>query len=226
MSAFLNSGRSDDGIWSILRGRFRPKADIGAKTISQKWVLRLPDNNQVAAAVRQWVDTVVVGLNLCPFAKRELDKDRARFVVSDAITEQGLLVDLEAELDLLEKDASIATTLLIHPRVLETFYEYNQFLNYAEGLLQQMELDGVYQIASFHPDYQFGGTEPDDAENYTNRSPYPVLHLLREESLDRVLESTEYAEQIPKRNIKLMNTMGSTELSALLNACLNLVERD
>jgi hypothetical protein len=192
----------------------------------QKRELRLPDNNQVVAAVRQWVDTVVVGLNLCPFAKRELDKDRVRFVVSDAITEQGLLVDLEAELDLLEKDASIATTLLIHPRVLETFYEYNQFLNYAEGLLQQMELDGVYQIASFHPDYQFGGTEPDDAENYTNRSPYPVLHLLREESLDRVLESTEYAEQIPIRNIKLMNTMGSTELSALLKACLDLVELD
>ena len=174
----------------------------------------MPNNNQVAAAVRQWVDTVVVGLNLCPFAKRELDKDRVRFVISDAITEQGLLVDLEAELDLLDKDASIATTLLIHPRVLETFYDYNQFLNYAEGLLQQMELDGVYQIASFHPDYQFGGTEPDDAENYTNRSPYPLLHLLREEKLDRVLESTEYAEQIPIRNIKLRNSMGTTELSA------------
>lgn len=186
----------------------------------------MPDNSQVEAAVRQWVDTVVVGLNLCPFAKRELDKDRVRFIVSDAITEQGLLVDLEAELDLLEKDASIATTLLIHPRVLATFYEYNQFLDYAEGLLQQMELDGVYQIASFHPDYQFGGTEPDDAENYTNRSPYPVLHLLREESLDRVLESTEYAEQIPILNIKLMNTMGSTEMSALLKACLDPVELD
>ena len=171
------------------------------------------------AAVRQWVDTVVVGLNLCPFAKRELDKERARFVVSDATKEHDLLVDLEAELELLEKDASIETTLLVHPRVLETFSEYNQFLNLAEGLLQQMQLDGVYQIASFHPDYQFGGTEPDDAENYTNRSPYPVLHLLREESLDRVLESTEYAEQIPIRNVRLMNSMGPAELSALLKAC-------
>lgn len=186
----------------------------------------MPDNNQVAAAVRQWVDTVVVGLNLCPFAKRELDKDQVRFVVSDAITEQGLLVDLEAELNFLEKDAAIATTLLIHPRVLKTFYDYNQFLNYAEGLLRQMEFEGVYQIASFHPDYQFGGTEPDDAENYTNRSPYPVLHLLREESLDRVLESAAYAEQIPIQNIKLMNSMGSTELSTLLKACRNLLERD
>lgn len=179
----------------------------------------MPDNNQVMAAVRQWVDTVVVGLNLCPFAKRELDKERARFVVSDATKEHDLLVDLEAELELLEKDASIETTLLVHPRVLETFSEYNQFLNLAEGLLQQMQLDGVYQIASFHPDYQFGGTEPDDAENYTNRSPYPVLHLLREESLDRVLESTEYAEQIPIRNVRLMNSMGPAELSALLKAC-------
>ena len=186
----------------------------------------MPDNNQVAAAVRHWVETIVIGLNLCPFAKSELDKGQARFVVSDALTEQSLLMDLEAELDLLEKDASIATTLLIHPRVLETFSEYNQFLNYAEGLLQQMELDGVYQIASFHPDYQFGGTEPDDAENYTNRSPYPVLHLLREERLDQVLESTDHAEQIPIRNIKLMNTMGSEELSALLKVCVDFDELD
>jgi len=186
----------------------------------------LLDNDQVAAAVRQWVESVVVGLNLCPFAKRELDRDRVRFVVSDAIAEQGLLLDLEAELNLLEQDASIATTLLIHPQVLETFYDYNQFLNYAEALLQQMVLDGVYQIASFHPDYQFSGTEPDDAENYTNRSPYPVLHLLREESLDRVLESTEYAEQIPIRNVKLMNAMGTKKLRALLKACLDRVETD
>jgi hypothetical protein len=186
----------------------------------------LLDNDQVAAAVRQWVDSVVVGLNLCPFAKRELDRGRVRFVVSDAIAEQGLLLDLQAELNLLEQDASIETTLLIHPRVLETFYDYNQFLNYAEALLQQMELDGVYQIASFHPDYQFSGTEPDDAENYTNRSPYPVLHLLREESLDRVLESTKYAEQIPIRNVKLMNTMGGKKLRALLKACLDRVETD
>lgn len=184
------------------------------------------DNNQVAAAVRQWVETVVVSLSLCPFARRELDKNRVRFVVSDAITEQGLLVDLEAELDLLEKDASIETTLLIHPRVLETFCEYNLFLNFAEGLLQQMSLDGVYQIASFHPDYQFDGTEVNDAENYTNRSPYPVLHLLREESLDTVLESIESPEQIPIRNVKLMNSMGSAELSALLKACLGPVEHD
>jgi hypothetical protein len=181
--------------------------------------LKLPDNNHVVAAVRQWVNTVVVGLNLCPFAKRELDRDRVRFVVSDATTEHDLLVDLEAALESLERDASIETTLLVHPRVLEKFCEYNQFLNLAEGLLQQMELDGVYQIASFHPDYQFGGTEPDDAENYTNRSPYPVLHLLREESLDRVLESTEYAEQIPIRNVRLMNSMGPAELSTLLKAC-------
>ena len=188
--------------------------------------MRLPDNNHVVNAVRQWVDTVVVGLNLCPFAKRELDKDRARFVVSDATTELDLLMDLEAELVLLEKDDSIETTLLIHPRVLETFSKYNQFLDLAEGLIQQMELNGVYQIASFHPHYQFHGTEPDDAENYTNRSPFPVLHLLREESLDRVLESTEYAEQIPIRNTKLMNSMGPAQLSALLKACHDQAEHD
>lgn len=178
----------------------------------------MQDNNQVEAAVRRWVETMVIGLGLCPFARRELDNERVRFAVSDAITEQALLVDLEAELELLEQDASVETTLLVHPRVLETFYDYNQFLDYAERLLQQMELEGVYQVASFHPDYQFAGTQPDDAENYTNRSPYPVLHLLREESLDRVLETTEFAEQIPERNIALMNEMGAAKLSALLKA--------
>lgn len=186
----------------------------------------MQDNSQVEATVRRWVETMVVGLGLCPFARRELDKERVRFVVSDAITEQALLVDLEAELELLEQDASVETTLLIHPRVLETFYDYNQFLDDAERLLQQMELDGIYQIASFHPDYQFAGTQPDDAENYTNRSPYPVLHLLREESLDRVLETSEFAEQIPERNIALMNEMGAAQLNALFRAQFDPAEQD
>ncbi len=178
-----------------------------------------PSNEQAVTAVQQWVDTIVVGLNLCPFAKLELNQNRVRFIASDAITELELLQDFEAELALLEKDSSIETTLLIHPRVLETFSDYNQFLDLAEGLLQQLDLDGHYQIASFHPDYQFGNTKADDAENYTNRSPYPVLHLLREESLDRVLQSTEMAEQIPARNIELMNNMGSAKMRTLLQAC-------
>jgi len=159
-------------------------------------------------------------MNLCPFAKRELVKQRVRFTVTEAATEDELLQALQAELELLNADPSIETTLLIHPAVLGDFLDYNQFLDIADALLLQMELDGVYQVASFHPDYQFGGTAPWEAENYTNRAPYPILHLLREESLDRVLGDNPDADEIPQRNIDLMNSMGEEKLKALLAECL------
>jgi hypothetical protein len=171
------------------------------------------------------VESLVVGLNLCPFAKRELVKNRVRFCVTEAVTEEQLLVDLQAELELLNSDKAVETTLLIHPRVLQEFYDYNQFLSYADGLLAQMGLNGVYQIASFHPDYQFGGTEPDDVENYTNRSPYPMLHLIREESLERSIANYPDSDQIPERNIALLNSLGRDKMQALLEACLNDAEK-
>jgi hypothetical protein len=162
-----------------------------------------------------------VGLNLCPFAKRELVKNRVRFAVSEAITEEQLLLALQVELEHLNRDSSIETTLLIHAKVLQDFYAYNQFLGDADRLLVQMQLDGVYQIASFHPDYQFGGTDPDDSENYTNRSPYPLLHLIREESLTRVIADFPDADQIPAHNVELMNRLGKDKLQALLQACFS-----
>lgn len=167
-------------------------------------------------SVRQWVETLVVGMNLCPFAKRELVNNRVRFVTTPATTEEDLLMALQDELEFLNSDPSIETTLLIHPQVLQDFYDFNDFLNFADGLLQEMDLEGVYQIASFHPDYQFGGTEPDDAENYTNRSPYPVLHLIREESLEKAIASHPDVDGIPERNIALMNEMGTEKLKAML----------
>lgn len=176
-------------------------------------------DDRVIAEVRRWVESVVVGLNLCPFANRELVKNRVRFSVTEATTEEQLLTVLEAELELLSKDASIETTLLVHPKVLADFYDYNQFLNYADGLLVQMKLEGVYQVASFHPNYQFGGTDPEDAENYTNRSPYPLLHLIREESLERAIADFPDADQIPAQNIERMNSLGRDKLQALLHAC-------
>lgn len=176
-------------------------------------------NAAIEATVRRWVDTFVVDMNLCPFAKRELVKNRVRFAVTNATAEKDLLMTLEDELSLLNEEPSVETTLLILPDILQDFHDYNQFLDYADGLLKQMELDGIYQIASFHPDYQFGGTDPQDAENFTNRSPYPILHILREESLDKVLASTEHAEQIPLRNIELMNSMGTEKLKLLLSSC-------
>ena len=177
-------------------------------------------DDKIVRSVRQWVETVVVGLNLCPFAKRELVKNRVRFVVTNATSEGPLLVALEDELELLSNKASVETTLLIHPDVLQDFYTYNQFLNSADALLQQMKLEGVYQIASFHPDYQFGGTEQDDVENYTNRSPYPMLHLIREESLERAIASYPDVDNIPERNKKLMESLGEIKMKELLGACL------
>lgn len=175
----------------------------------------------IILAVRQWVDTLVVGMNLCPFAKRELVKGRVRFVVTHATTEEQLLTVLKAELEVLNLDTEIETTLLIHPDVLQDFYDFNDFLNFTDRLLVEMDLEGVYQIASFHPDYQFGGTEPEDAENYTNRSPYPVLHLIREESLERAIASYPDVNEIPERNIALMNELGSEKLQQLLKSFIN-----
>lgn len=179
------------------------------------------ENDHVIAAVRQWVETLIIGMNLCPFAKRELVKNRVRFTVTEAITDDELMTALQAELEFLDSDPSVETTLLIHPKVLQDFDDYNQFLNFADRFLAQLRLGGVYQIASFHPEYQFGGTGPDDAENYTNRSPYPLLHLLREESLERVITDYPDVSQIPANNIELMNALGQDKLQALIQACLD-----
>ncbi|MGI9220598.1 MAG: DUF1415 domain-containing protein [Woeseiaceae bacterium] len=168
-----------------------------------------------AEATRDWLESVVIGLNLCPFAKRELDNNRVRFAVTDSATELHLLQALESELQLLFGDETIETTLLIHPEVLGDFADYNQFLDLADGLLVQMNLEGVFQIASFHPDYQFEGTLLDDAENYTNRSPFPTLHILREKSLARAIDATPDIDQIPIRNIQTMQELGIDALKKL-----------
>ena len=181
---------------------------------------RLENDEEIIHAVRQWVETFVVGMNLCPFAKRELVKNRVRFVTTAATTAEQLLQVLQTELELLNADPSVETTLLIHPAVLQDFYDFNDFLGCADSLLVDMELEGIYQVASFHPDYQFGGTRSGDAENYTNRAPYPVLHLLREESLERVIADYPDVDDIPERNIELMNSLGQDKLQALLKSCL------
>ena len=179
----------------------------------------MPDHKKIIATVRCWVETVVIELNLCPFAKRELLRNRVRFAVTDAETETQLLSALEHELELLETTDSTETTLLIHPNVLQDFYAYNQFLDVADALLVELGLDGIYQLASFHPDYQFADTDPDDAENYTNRSPYPLLHLIREASLTRAIESYPGTDLIPDRNIALLKNMGHEKMQAILQAC-------
>lgn len=183
------------------------------------------EDDKIIRSVQQWVQSLVVDLNLCPFAKRELVKDRVRFVVTKATTEAQLSIALQTELELLNGDSSIETTLLIHPRVLLFFHDYNRFLKSADRLLKKMKLEGVYQIAGFHPDYQFGDADLDDAGNYTNRSPYPLLHLLREDSLERAIADYPDVDRIPLRNIALMKNMGTDKLRALLRVCLNDVEK-
>lgn len=167
---------------------------------------------------RQWLDAVVIGLDLCPFAKREFSNDRVRFSVSPAITELQLLQSLESELQLLFSETDVETTLLIHPHVLDEFAAYNQFLDLAEGLLVQMNLEGVFQIASFHPQYQFEGTAEDDVENFTNRSPYPTLHILREASLAKAIANTPDIDQVPTRNIETMKSLSAEQLRRLFRS--------
>jgi hypothetical protein len=163
-------------------------------------------------------------MNLCPFANRELVANRVRFFVTESSTPEHLLNALQEEMELLLKDESIETTLLIHPYVLQKFYDFNEFLSEADILLKNHHLEGILQIASFHPDYQFAGTGANDAENYTNRSPYPMLHLIREESLERAIADFTDVGQIPARNIALMNSLGGDRLKALVQACFKGVE--
>jgi uncharacterized protein len=176
------------------------------------------NNDDIINPVRYWLEESVIGLNLCPFAKREYVNDRVRLSLSKASSEEQLLVSLISELELLNKDDTIETTLLIHPGVLQNFYDYNDFLDVADGLLIEMNLEGIYQIASFHPDYQFADTDYDDVENFTNRSPYPLLHIIREQSLELALAGYDNADKIPKRNIALLKEMGKDKVQALFQS--------
>ena len=172
--------------------------------------------HEIVKSVRYWLVAFVIKLNLCPFAKREFTNERVKFAVSDAITEEQLLADLQQELSHLQEDNEIETTLLIHPHVLQEFDNYNQFLDIVDALLDEEGLLGVYQIASFHPNYRFADTEFDDAENYSNRSPYPILHLLRESSLEREIARHQDTSLIPERNIQLLRELGAAKLQTLL----------
>lgn len=180
-----------------------------------------PDEVAIINTVQRWVETFVVGLNVCPFAKREVVKNRVRYCVSQANTPELLTADLERELSRIKEDDAIETSLLIHPGVLQDFYDYNDYLHTANTLVGNMGLDGVFQVASFHPNYQFADTEAADAENYTNRSPYPILHLLREKSLTVAIDVYPDADDIPKNNIKLMNELGGEYLQNILKQCFN-----
>ena len=164
----------------------------------------------VIAMTREWIEKAIIGLNLCPFAKTVYANDRIRYCVSEAQTEDALLVDLTRELRGLQAadPQTCETVLLIHPGVLNDFLDYNDFLDVADATVEALGLTGEIQIASFHPRYQFADSGPDDVENYTNRSPYPMLHLLREESVERAALAAPDVDAIAERNIETLRRLG------------------
>jgi hypothetical protein len=169
---------------------------------------------------QRWLERAVIGLNLCPFAKAVHVKGQVRYVLSDAEDPRDLLAQLGEELILLRDTPAeqIDTTLLIHPHVLQDFLDYNDFLEEADALVEQLGLDGELQVASFHPDYQFAGTEPDDITNYTNRAPWPTLHLLREDSVSRAVDAFPDPDAIVERNQDTLRKLGFAGWQRLFGA--------
>lgn len=172
----------------------------------------------ILAATRRWVERAVIGLNLCPFARAPFVRGRLHFRISHARDTDDLLADLRDELEALQAaDPGVReTTLLIHPHVLTDFYEYNDFLYAADAEVLALGLEGDLQIASFHPEYRFADTLADAVENFTNRSPYPMLHLLRESSIDIAVEALTDTDEIYRRNIETLRRLGADGWHALL----------
>jgi hypothetical protein len=184
------------------------------------------DEKRILAETQHWIDAVVVGLELCPFAKQSIDSGRLRIQISAATHRCELLELLVSELAILKgkglressanNSQTLDSSLLVHPNVLRDFLEFNDFLDVANAALVGESLDGEIQIASFHPDYRFEGTEPEAIGNYTNRSPYPMLHLIREESVSRAISAHNDPEGIPARNVARLEALGEDAMRKLL----------
>jgi hypothetical protein len=168
------------------------------------------DTAEVIAQTRRWLERSVIGLNLCPFAEAVYSSGRVRFCVSEERSAAALLGELRVELQSLNAadPRDLETTLLIHPWVLTDFIEYNDFLEACDATLVDLDLEGEIQVASFHPQYRFAGTESEDIENYTNRSPHPMLHLLRESSIERAVGSVPDTDEIYRKNIRTLRRLG------------------
>src|ERR1043165_8904015 len=168
------------------------------------------NHKQVINNTRDWVVKAVIGLNLCPFAKAVHVNNRIRYVVSEATEPEALLKDLARELLALNRTnpEEADTTLVIPPQVLTDFLDFNDFLDAADALVEDLKLDGILQIADFHPGYQFDGSAPDDIANYSNRSPYPTLHILREDSIERAVESMPDTASIYENNLETLDKLG------------------
>ncbi|WP_394144891.1 DUF1415 domain-containing protein [Vibrio atypicus] len=168
---------------------------------------------EIAQQVNQWLNDVVIGLNLCPFAAKPQRNKQIKIFVSEATQEESLLEDILSQFLELESSTpeELETTLVVVPNMLEDFFDYNLFIDWVEALIKQQDWEGIFQLATFHPDYCFGGTDPEDDENLTNRSPYPVFHLIREESMEKVLKHYPNPEAIPDTNIARVESLTAEE---------------
>ena len=176
-------------------------------------------DDDVLAATRRWLEEAVIGLNLCPFAKSVYVKNQVRIVVSRARHIDAFLDDLDRELELLKTTPAeeVETTLLVHPTLFPDFLVFNDFLNVADEVLVEHELEGVVQIAPFHPDFVFDGEPEGDMSHYTNRSPYPTLHLIREEGLGKAIDSYGNTDEIYERNIEVLRKLGPAGWQRLMS---------
>ena len=174
-------------------------------------------DQQIIDDINQWLDEVVIGLNLCPFAAKPRREKRVRIAISHATDEETLLNDLQAELERMSDSPAdeLETTLLAIPDMLENFEDYNDFLDAVDLWVEQFGWEGELQVASFHPQYQFADTEPDEPGNLTNRSPWPLLHIIREESLEQAIAHYPDVDGIPERNIKRMESLTAEEKQKL-----------
>ena len=169
----------------------------------------MTNNTEIIAETKQWLKDIVIGLNFCPFAKKVFDSGSIHFYVDNSENIEECLAKLIEQCQLLDANSDIETSFILYPLILNDFDDYLDFLELANQLLAAQNYEGVYQLASFHPQYHFENTSVDDAENYTNRSPYPMLHLLREKSLADALKHYKDAEKIPLRNIELAQQKGA-----------------
>jgi hypothetical protein len=174
--------------------------------------LQSAEERAVIARTRQWIERAVIGLNLCPFARAPYVSQRVRYEVSKAVDTEVLLDELCGELQSLKAadPAECETTLLIVPHVLADFLDFNDFLDEIDAAIEVLGLDGEIQVASFHPDYQFAGTDTGDIENFTNRSPLPIFHLLRESSIEKAVDAMADSEEIYRRNMATLRKLGSS----------------
>lgn len=166
----------------------------------------------------QWVETFVIKLNLCPFAKREMDKGSVRILACKSETVEQAIIDLMVEVELLNNNVDIETTLLVFPAFLNDFVDYLDFVDLAESTLQASGYEGIYQLATFHPDYCFADAASNDVTNYTNRSPYPMIHLLREEQIEKAIAYYGDTEQIPENNMTCLRELGLDKVKKILSA--------